>query len=350
MTMPTPVQRSSSSLGGFHQPLAHRSPAARILALATVMLGLALIPQGTGMAGAATPISPTGRVTAPALAPGLDLNQDFQTNPNDDLANPQAKQDASPPVPPLPTAIPEAVVPANEGIVGLTPGPEDNLGIGVLQPRNLDFLDRATWETNPLAYGRWLRSVALPLYVGPDGEHWGWMVNGWLIINGYEPMAIGRDASFSMVEARTGLYSFPVLEQRLDGWFRFQYTPAGSAWAHLDHLEVGAVALTLQPWEDTLATASHIRFRRHGLSQSLRTEPRGTASLQALVAPNSRIRPLAIDGDWMRVEVTQPVQGCTILPGHTTEEGWLRWRDEATQALLVWAVAVDCSEPGPESE
>ncbi len=350
MTMTTPVQRSSPILGGFLYPLAHRSPAARILALATVMLGLALSPQGAGIAEAATPTSPTDSVTAPAFAPGLDPNQDFQVSPNGDLADSQTKQDTSPPVPPVPTAIPEAVVPSNEGIVGLSPGPDDNLGIGVLQPRNLDFLDRADWEGNPLAYGRWLRSVALPLYVGPDGEHWGWMVNGWLIINGYEPMAIGRDASFSMVQARTGMYSFPVLEQRPDGWFRFQYTPAGSAWAHRDHLEVGAVALALQPWEDTLATAGQVRFRRHGLSQSLRTEPSGTASLQALVAPNSRIRPLAIDGDWMRVEVTQPVQGCTALPGHTTEAGWLRWRDEATQALLVWAAAVDCAEPEPEPE
>lgn len=167
------------------------------------------------------------------------------------------------------------------------------------------------------------------------------------MINGFEPLAIGQDASFSMVEAQPGLYSFPVLEQRADGWFRFQYTPAGSAWAHMDHLNGGSTALAVQPWDAVFATAPQIRFRRHGLSQALRIDPSPSASLRSLVVPNSRIRPLAVEGDWMRVEVIQPVQGCTILPGHTTEEGWLRWRDE-NQSLLIWTVNADCSVPEDE--
>ena len=321
---------------------ASSTAAARTLALTAVVLGFSLGTQATGKLAALAvdpPASPANRVTAPDPAP--------QAGPKGDPTDPQTKQESSPTLPPLPTTIPEAVVPPNGGIVGLTPGPEDDLGIGVLQPRNLDFLDGAAWDPHPLAYGRWLRSVALPLYVGPNGDHWGWIVNGWLIINDYEPIAIGQDASFSMVQAQPGVYSFPVLEQQSDGWFRFQYTPAGSAWAHVDHLDGGAVALALQPWDAALATASQVRFRRHGLSQSLRTEPSPTAALQALVAPNSRIRPLAIDGDWMQVEVTQPVQGCTALPGHTTAEGWLRWRND-DQALLVWMTTTDCPPSEPE--
>lgn len=253
----------------------------------------------------------------------------------------------SPAVPALPTTIPDAVVPPNSGIVGLTPGPTDDLGLGLLHPQNLSFLDNTAGEDSPLAYGRWLRSVALPLYTSPDGDLWGWMINGWLMIDGYEPIAIGQDASFSMVEARPGLYSFPVLEQQADGWFRFQYTPAGSAWAHIDHLNVGSSPLAVQPWEAVLPSAEQIRFRRHGLSQALRLAPSPSAALQSLVVPNSRIRPLAIEGDWMRVEVIQPVQGCTTLPGHTTEEGWLRWRDD-NQSLLVWTINTDCAAPVAE--
>ena len=55
----------------------------------------------------------------------------------------------------------------------------------------------------------------------------GWLVNGWLIPNGYDPIAVGRDATFTMVQPRRGLYTFPVMEVREDGWFRFQYTPRG---------------------------------------------------------------------------------------------------------------------------
>ncbi|MFH7245357.1 MAG: hypothetical protein ACHWZW_21170 [Spirulina sp.] len=301
----------------------------------TVLLGALIGIQGLNPSAALAnpPVRPTPMANpSPAAQPK-------QTEPTDPQTAP-----TPPDRPPLPTTIPDAVVPPNTGIVGLIPGPEDNLGVGLLHPRDLSFLDTTAWESHPLAYGRWLRSVALPLYVGPDGDHWGWMVNGWLMINGYEPIAIGQDASFAMVEARQGIYSFPVLEQRSDGWFRFQYTPAGSAWANIAHLDDGAITLTLQPWEDILATAPQIRFRRHGLSQSLRTEPRETSPLQFLVAPNSYIRPLTIDGDWVQVEVTQPVQGCTPLPGHTSETGWLRWRN-GDQALLVWTVSSGCPDP-----
>lgn len=333
--MPTPSQ----------SPFPHPALPLAPLALATVLgLGLANSVSGQGGALAADP----SVVSRSALDSPTALNQ---PKPHPQGAG-QAKQGEpddlpSPPVPPLPAALPEATVPPNGGIVGLSPSPADDLGMGILQPLNLTFLDDDDWETHPLAEGRWLRSVALPLYVGPNGDHWGWIVNGWLMINGYEPLAIGQDASFSMVQAQPEIYSFPVLEQRADGWFRFQYTPAGSAWAHLDHLSVGSIPLTLQPWEETFATVSQVRFRRHGLSQALRLAPSSTASLQSLVVPNSHLRPLAIEGDWMRVEVTQPVQGCTVLPGHTTQEGWLRWRDE-DQTLLIWTVNSNCPDLAAE--
>lgn len=335
MIMLTPSQAPTLSLSLGHTPSAQplrpsapRTSCLRPLPVLVMLLGSWLGGQG--------------------LDPSVALAKPLADTFNQPSVGVQPKQTepSAPARPPLPTDIPEAVVPPNNGIVGLIPGPEDNLGMGLLQPRDLSFLDTTAWEDNPMAYGRWLRSVAIPLYVSPSGDPWGWLVNGWLIIDGYEPIAIGQDASFAMVEAHRGLYSFPVLELRSDGWFRFQYTPAGSAWAHTDHLEGGAVALALQPWEDVLATAPQIRFRRHGLSQSLRAEPTATSPLQFLVAPNSHLRPLAINGDWVQVEVTQPVQGCTALPGHTTETGWLRWRDDA-QTLLVWTVPAGCPSPNP---
>ncbi len=329
--------RFTPAPGGWPSPT---RPLALWMASLSVMLGTPALGGIMARAGAASPLSSPGAVVL-AEHPGAVAS----------ASRPRSKQaeatPISPAVPALPTAIPNAVAPPNSGIIGLNPGPTEDLGIGLLQPQNLTFLDNAAWEDSPLAYGRWLRSMALPLYTSPNGDLWGWLINGWLIIEGYEPIAIGQDASFSMVEAQPGLYSFPVLEQQADGWLRFQYTPAGSAWAHIDHLSVGSIPLAVRPWEAILPSASQIRFRRHGLSQSLRLNPSSSASLQSLVVPNSRIRPLAIEGDWMRVEVIQPVQGCTALPIHTTEEGWLRWRDE-NQALLVWTVNTDCPVPATE--
>ncbi|HIK43890.1 MAG TPA: hypothetical protein IGR64_03275, partial [Leptolyngbyaceae cyanobacterium M65_K2018_010] len=240
-----------------------------------------------------------------------------------------------PTVPLLPESVPAAIAPNLAGIVGMTPTPEAQLGIGHLRPSNLTSLAGQNWRSSPLLYADWLRSIALPIYAAPGGDLWAWLINGWLMVAGADPLAVGQDASFWMVQAGRGLYSFPVMEVRSDGWFRFQYTPLGTAWSHVAYLNLGALGLTLESWEDHLETADRIQFRKHGLSQPLRSGPQGTGRLRSLVSSHSLIRPLEVQGDWVRVQVTQPVAGCTPLPGSTTEEGWMRWRD-ANQTLLVW--------------
>ncbi|MGF1567034.1 MAG: hypothetical protein ACFCVD_02975 [Nodosilinea sp.] len=247
-----------------------------------------------------------------------------------------AEVEAAPPsVPALPNNIPAANTPDEAGIVGLTPAPGDDMGIGHLRPSDLTSLAGSNWRTSPILNAGWLRGVALPIYVGPGGELWGWLVNGWLIPNGYDPIAIGGDATFSMVQAERGLYSFPVMEIRPDGWFRFQYTPAGTAWAHVSQLNLGPTTLTLERWEDYLGVADQIKFRKHGVAQPLHPSPRRSGSLLALVGSNSLIEPLEVQGNWIRVKVTQPARGCSPLPGASSEEGWMQWRDDR-QMLLVW--------------
>ncbi len=251
---------------------------------------------------------------------------------------PAGKQNpSSPAVPPLPDPIPDAIDPDETGIIGLSPAPNDDIGAGQLRPASLP----SAGSNAPLLGAEWLRGVALPIYPSPESDPWGWLINGWLVPNGADPLAIGRDAAFSMVQTDRQLYTFPVLEIRPDGWFRFQYTPAGTAWAHTSHLELGAVPLTIETWETSLESAARIQFRRPGLSQPMRLAPTGTAPLQALVGPNSIIQPLDLDGDWLRVRVTQPAQGCTPLPGSSTAEGWVRWRSE-TDVPLIWFSATDC--------
>lgn len=246
----------------------------------------------------------------------------------------------SPSVPPLPAEVPAAVSPDSSGILGLYPDPEDNVGVGQLRPQDLSVL--SSNQADSFADANWLRRVALPIYVEPNGPHWGWIINGWLVPDGYDPIAIGRDAAFSMLHTYANLYAFPVMEVREDGWFRFQYTPAGTAWAHLSHLNLGDIELTVEPWEDRFLQVGQLEFRRHGISQPLRSQPDPSQELIYLVGPNSLIEPLEFEGDWMRVRIVQPSDGCQALPGAVTEEGWMRWRNGSDRAL-VWYPSKDCT-------
>jgi len=243
----------------------------------------------------------------------------------------------SPPVPPLPNPLPTPRIPAREGIMGIMPEPDDDLGVGHLRPKDLSFLEATDPASSPLLGAGWLQSAAIPIYIEPDGSHWGWIINGWLVPNGQSAIALGQDASFLMVQTYPDLLSFPVTQIREDGWFQFQYTSAGRAWAHIDHLDLGRMDLAVELWESHLIDTDRVTFRRHGLSQSLYNTPDGTqASILGLVGPNSFIQPLAFEGDWMRVQVTQPAEGCATLPGAVTLEGWMRWRSDAQQPMICF--------------
>ncbi|MFM7529968.1 MAG: hypothetical protein ACKO63_16045 [Nodosilinea sp.] len=261
-----------------------------------------------------------------------------------DLASTSLSSDqvATPGIPPLPTPIPAPFEPPQSGIRGQVPGSQEDLGLGHLHPRDLTTLQGANWVASPLRYAGWLQGVSLPIYAQPGGEPWAWLINGWLLINGADPIAIGRDASFTMVQPDPALYSFPVLEIRPDGWFRFRYTAAGSAWAHSSHLALGKVPLVVEPWAEQVGRAARVLFRKPGLSQGLRAEPLESSQLRSLIGPNSLIEPLELQEDWLRVRVTQPSRGCTPLPGATSDEGWIRWRDQQQTLLLWFGTEVNC--------
>ena len=266
---------------------------------------------------------------------GLSTSVLAQAQPTAQPTAPQRQPRSQPAAPLRPDSVPEAIVPATTGITSLPTYPSRDSGVGHLRPDDLTSLTGPGWPQSPLLQAGWLQSVALPIYPSPDSDPWGWMINGWLIPNGAQPLAIGRDAAFSMMLMEPRIYTFPVLEVRPDGWFRFQYTAAGDAWAHTSHLDLGAVSLTIEPWSAYVRDASRVAFRRPGLSQPMRVNPSTTAPLRALVGSNSLIQPLDMDGDWLRVRVIQPVQGCVPLPGASTEEGWVRWRDETSTPLLL---------------
>jgi hypothetical protein len=272
-----------------------------------------------------------------AIARATDAPNEVPPSPLTVGTDGVAQTPTPPPVPPQPNPVPASRVPATTGIMGVTPATEDDIGVGHLRPQDLSFLENPDEDDNASLLGvGWLQSAAIPIYIEPDGAHWGWIINGWLVPNGQSPIALGEDASFLMWQTYPNLMSFPVTQLREDGWFQFQYTPAGTAWAHVEHLDLGVIDLEIEPWEGRFAEVEQVAFRQHGLSKSLYSVPgNDRESILGLVGPNSLIQPLAFEGDWMLVTVTQPTDGCSAFPGASTQEGWMRWRND-DQGALIW--------------
>lgn len=239
----------------------------------------------------------------------------------------------APPAEPVPTPTPFAPVP--NGIIDVSRDMDAVESVGHLRPNGI--------ETSAGGGLAWLQSVNLPLYVTPGGEHWGWIYKGWLIPKGQTYLAIGRDAGFSMVRSYANLYTFPVVETRADGWFRVQYTPGGSAWAHTSQLTLGDVPLTVETWESRLQAQGSVYFLDSQKAQALRSQPQQTTNMVSLVAADSLIEPLEFQGDWMRVRATRPVANCEPLTGATVSEGWMRWRGERKESL-VWYRPGGCAQ------
>lgn len=237
--------------------------------------------------------------------------------------------------PDAPTPSPTPFSPDVRGILDLTNGAESIQSLGQLRPRNVEAFAADDVD--------WLSDVVLPLYVSPGGEHWGWIYQGWIIPQGQTYLAIGRDASLAMVRAYENLYTFPVLEAREDGWFRVQYSPGGSAWAHASHLELGDVELAVEGWEEILRSQPSVYFLETGKAQPLRSEPKAATNMLGMVPSNSLIEPLAFQGDWMQVRVTRPASACRALAGATVTEGWMRWRGEERESLVWYRPGQTCS-------
>ena len=239
-----------------------------------------------------------------------------------------------PPADPAPAPTPFA--PLLLGITDVSRNVSTIESVGHLRPNNVE-----TAAQDSLA---WIQSVNLPLYVTPGGEHWGWIYRGWLIPKGQTYLAIGRDAGFAMVRSYGNLYTFPVLEIREDGWFRVQYTPGGSAWAHTSQLELGNVPLTVESWAERLQAQEAVFFLDNQKAQALRSQPQQSTNMVSLVAADSLIEPLEFQGNWMRVRATRPIANCQPLTGATVSEGWMRWRGEAQESLVWYRPEGGCSK------
>ncbi|MEM9266129.1 MAG: hypothetical protein AAGA46_11450 [Cyanobacteria bacterium P01_F01_bin.13] len=233
--------------------------------------------------------------------------------------------------------LPTAVNPTLDGIVDLA-DTDMPLGVGYLSPQRRSGLQRRPGTQIRHRSGMeasWLSAVELPLYSEPGGEHWGWIWQGWLIPNGQQAYAIGRDARFTMVSVDPMLLAFPILEAREDGWLQMQYTDGGSAWIHTEQLDDRGLELSFYAWGDRLADAETLYLRNDSETQVLRSQPERGRNVLSLVSPNSLIEPLEVKDDWIRVRVTRPADGCEPLIGASEEEGWLQWKDSDGEVLML---------------
>jgi hypothetical protein len=238
------------------------------------------------------------------------------------------------PIPPaVPNPAPEPFTPLPNGISDL--GTTDaSLGIGYLRPA----LPRMT--ANQREAG-WLTGMTLPIYASPGAQPWGWLYKGWLIPGAQRPLAIGRDAAFAMVRIDGNVLAFPVLESRPDGWMRIEYTVNGTAWVHNSHFSLGETDVMFETWEAQVLSARTLRFREASGAQVLRSQPELSRNVITLVNTDALIEPLEIQGDWVKVRVTRPVSACRPLTGATTNEGWMRWRDD-TGNVTLWNDSSRC--------
>lgn len=290
-----------------------------------VVTGLTPIKTLTVMVFGVGLVLPTN---VPALATEV-VNDD--TQPSQSLV---AQSAVAPSVPALPRPIPAPMTPVMSGIVDLAET-DATLGVGYLKPADLPRGSEGA---------EWLSDIALPIYGAPQGQHWGWLIRGWLVPNNQPPLAIGRDAAFAMVSLEDeDILAFPVLEVRDDGWMRVQYTSGGSAWAHSSHLTFGDTDLAVESWDDPVVyedslnpdQSSALQFQRPGSAQVLRSRPELNRNVISLISNDSLIVPLEVEGDWVRVRVTRPVAGCEPLGGARSDEGWMRWRNDQGEVLLV---------------
>ena len=230
---------------------------------------------------------------------------------------------------------------------------DDNWGMGYLEPdREIGSL-RASWEQE-MYFSRfgWMSQSILFLYDRPDGNLKGWLVCGWIV----EVDRPDRKIPLAphLIQSGYGRWSYIVLQEQ-GNWLQFRYSRSGSigdgiAWISKDELAIGQVDFELVRWRDRFQpdeqppsdpnasiTAGWLFFRDRETPHALRTAPSNTAELITWIGEEHAIEPLEIQGDWMRIVLTKPGQGCLAVdPDAEVREGWIRWRDDQRGTWLTY--------------
>ncbi len=182
-------------------------------------------------------------------------------------------------------------------------------------------------------YWTWAEHVALPLFVEPDGEFWGWIYKGEVLPGGASEGA--RLSGAGMTETDYERQTFLVLETRGD-WLKVRHSaPAdsgdGTAWAHACLLDLGEVSLVFESWEDVLMQIGGVPvFFRSEVAHSFRSGPSLESDRLGWILGEYEMWPVEFRGDWLRVRLREPSHWCSgddEFAGRE-REGWIKWRGE----------------------
>lgn len=294
-----------------------------------------------------------GCVTAPALR---------KNEQPISLVKPASNTEGSlqPALPALPTNLPkprshrELDWPETLATKSLLQETKLSLGVGQLRPADLSSFTISGWETNPLIGTGWLSQVKLPLYTQPGGTLRGWLANGWVL---HQTDAAGnhwrpeqRALTVESIVYKGTVNTLIVLEIRPEGWFRLRYaepnsTDDGTAWAHISHLSLSEIKLTVEPWEKWFAQERMLYVR--GGSYPIHTQASSQSKIITQIGEPGTIvqdkfytlEPLEFQGDWVKVRIKMPNEYCAISSEPRQEpqvyEGWLQWRTPE-QGSRIW--------------
>lgn len=192
-------------------------------------------------------------------------------------------------------------------------------------------------------YYDWPRKIVLPVWEDPGGELLAWVRSGQVIpADGSPPYPL---SGAGMVETDYEQLTFIVSEEK-DGWLqlRFKAGDDGVGWTHRCRLDRGEIALSYQSWQELLREKGEWLHFRAEVPHALREGPTTKSRHITWIGLDHKLKLLQIEGNWMRVEVTQPDWTCTgpdqPFTG-TTHEGWVKWRDD-TVGPWVWYYTRGC--------
>ena len=221
---------------------------------------------------------------------------------------------------PPPERLPQAAVPISEvgTIYDWHARADTPLGVGRFGPAT-----QRSWAD-------WVSGLTLPLYASPEGEQVGWLANGWFL-----GKAAGLDFRLDtsmMVETGYEALSYIVLEHTEGGWFKLAYARAnernqGTAWAQVNRLAHTSEAMVVESWAYVLLDQKRL-FYRSEVPHALRKAPADSGARVSWIRAHHEIEPLAIQGDWMFVRISDPPNWCADEGGvrGTFVDGWVKWR------------------------
>lgn len=206
---------------------------------------------------------------------------------------------------------------------------EVSLGIGHVHP------DEA------MAFSDWLDRIVIPLSARPGFEPERLLVRGWLLdrSGGGEPLQLA-----GLIETEYEQNSMLVTGRQED-WFQLRLAPPGTpgetGWVARCALEASPVPLQFTPWKEWLLSdrISPLYFRR-ATAHRLRQGPGVQHGSVGMITGDHIIRPREVQGDWMRVEVTQPSDYCARVRA-TRRTGWIKWRSPE-RGPWVWYYPRGC--------